>query len=114
MLNRNLLERVLERTMITGADFAEIFAEKTRSSVVSYVNSKIDAITDNTISGVGIRAFIGTKTVFASTTDISEQGLMNCAASVADAIGISTSEKQIILTASRSEALRHNEYIAFR
>ena len=57
MINRNLLERVLERTMATGADFAEIFAEKTRSSVISYVNSKIDSRSDNTISGVGIRAF---------------------------------------------------------
>jgi len=98
MINRSLLERVLERTMATGADFAEIFAEKTRSSVISYVNSKIDSISDNTISGVGIRAFLGTKTVFASTTDISEIGLMNCAASVADAIGTNCQEKHIVLT----------------
>ena len=61
MINRSLLERVLERTMATGADFAEIFAEKTRSSAIAYVNSKIDSISDNTISGVGIRAFLGTK-----------------------------------------------------
>lgn len=87
MLNKKLVESVILRAMATGADFVELFAERTRNSAISLANSKVEAIKDNTISGVGIRAFIGCKTVFASTCDITENGLMACAASVAAAVG---------------------------
>ena len=97
MLNRHLLEKVLLRTMETGADFAELFAERSHSSAVNYINSKIESICDNTISGVGIRAFLGVRTVYASTTDISEEGLMLCAASVAEAIGDRSVKSNIVL-----------------
>ncbi len=98
MLNRHLLEKVLERAMSTGADFAEVFAERTNSSSVGYLDSKIDSLRDNTVSGAGIRAFLGIRTVFASTTDISEEGLMNCAGAVAAAMGdISAQGRSIVL-----------------
>ena len=97
MLNKHLLERVLLRTMASGADFAEIFAERSHSSEINYIDSKIESIYDNTISGVGIRAFLGVRTVYASTTDISEDGLMLCAASVAEAIGDSSVKSNILL-----------------
>ncbi len=98
MLTRHLLEKVLVRAMSTGADFAEIFAERTYSSSANYIDSKIESLCDNTISGAGIRAFVGVRTVFASTTDITEEGLMICAASVAAAIGEASANANIILT----------------
>ncbi|MGI6167202.1 MAG: TldD/PmbA family protein [Eubacteriales bacterium] len=98
MLNRRLLERVLLRAMSGGADFVEIFAERSHSSAINYVDSKIESIYDNTISGVGIRAFLGVRTVYASTTDITEEGLMLCAASVAEAIGEGRAEQNIVLS----------------
>ncbi len=97
MLTRYLLERVLCRAMSTGADFAEVFAERTLSSSVGYMDSKIESMRDNTISGAGIRAFLGVKTVFASTTDITEEGLMLCATSVAEALGDTSSSPEIVL-----------------
>ena len=98
MLNRHILERVLLRAMSGGADFAEIFAERSRSSSISYVDSRIESIYDNTLSGVGIRAFLGVRTVYASTTDITEEGLMLCAASVAEAIGEGRADQNIVLS----------------
>ena len=56
MLNKHLLERVLLRTMASGADFAEIFAERSHSSAENNINSKIESNSDNTIKGVVIRA----------------------------------------------------------
>ena len=87
MIAKNISERVLLCAMSTGADFVELFAETTRTSSISLADKKIDAIRDNTISGVGIRAFVGTKTIFASTCDTSEKGLMNCAKAIAEAVG---------------------------
>lgn len=86
MISKSIAERVLLCAMSTGADFVELFAERTRTSSISLADAKIEAIRDNTVSGVGIRAFVGTKTVFASTCDISENGLMRCAQAIASAI----------------------------
>ncbi len=86
MISKALLEEVLACAMSTGADFAEIFAENTRTNSVYMIDGKVDSITDHTISGVGIRAFLGVRSVSASTIDLTRDGLLRCAAQVADVI----------------------------
>lgn len=98
MFDKNLLERVLATAMKSGADFAEIYAERTRNNSIRFVDGKIDRINDNFLSGVGIRAFLGTRTIYASTTDISEAGLIACAQSVSDAMGEGNAQISIVLT----------------
>ncbi|MCQ2432520.1 MAG: TldD/PmbA family protein [Clostridia bacterium] len=98
MIKKTILEEVLAKAMSSGADFAEIYAENTRSNVIHMIDGKIDAITDNTICGVGIRAFLGVRCVSASTTDLSREGLLRCAASVADVIGDKPTQLDIHLT----------------
>ena len=87
MFEKKLIEEVLGVAMSSGADFAEIFAERTRNNAIRFVDKKIDRINDNFLSGVGIRIFSGTRTIYASTTDISRNGLIACARSVAEALG---------------------------
>ena len=87
IINEKILPEVLAVAMSSGADFAEIFAQRSRGNTISYLAGKIDSISDNVTSGVGIRAFLGTRTVYASTTDLSREGLLRCARSVADAMG---------------------------
>ena len=84
--------------MKSGADFAEIYAERTRNNSIRFVDGKIDRISDNFLSGVGIRAFLGTRTIYASTTDITESGLLACAQSVSDAMGEGNAQISIVLT----------------
>jgi TldD protein len=98
MISRLLLEDVLAAAMSTGADFAEVYAEKTRNNGIRFMDGKIEAVSDEMVSGVGIRAFIGTRTVYATTTDISRSGLIRCAKAVADALGESKAEVSIHLT----------------
>ena len=98
MISRNLLEDVLAAAMSTGADFAEVYAEKTRHNGIRFLDGKIDTVSDTVVSGVGIRAFIGTRTVYATTTDLTRSGLIRCAKAVADALGESKAEVQIRLT----------------
>ena len=88
MIAKALVEEALTCALSTGADFAELYGENTRNNSISMVDGKIDRVGDNLLSGVGIRAFLGTRTVFASTSDISREGLLRCAASVASVIGI--------------------------
>ncbi len=98
IVSRVLLEDVLAAAMSTGADFAEVYAEKTRNNGIRFINGKIDTASDGVVSGVGIRAFIGTRTVYATTTDLTRSGLMRCAKAVADALGESSAQVQINLT----------------
>ncbi len=98
MIAKSLLEEVLGRAMSTGADFAELFAENTRTGAVRMIDSKVDEISDNTIAGVGIRAFLGLRCVSASTTDMTREGLLRCAGQVADVLAEGKIETTIHLT----------------
>ncbi len=98
MIAKSIVESVLACAMSGGADFVELYGEITKSNAVSMVDGKIDRVTDNLISGVGIRAFLGTRTVFASTSDTSREGLMKCARAVAAAMGELRADVSVNLT----------------
>lgn len=98
LLSEALSSEVLAAAMSTGADFAEIFCEHTKNEAIQLADGKIHRIQNNVLSGVGIRAFIGTRTVYASTTDLSRTGLLLCATSVAEALGQSKAGVSIRLT----------------
>ena len=97
MIAKALAEEVLALAMSGGADFVELYGEITRNNSINMVDGKIDRVTDNLVSGVGIRAFLGTKTVFASTSDTSRAGLLKCARSVAAATGDLRAVEKIVL-----------------
>ena len=98
MIEKRLLEEVLGIAVSTGADFAEAYSEQTRNGSIRHLNGKIEAIGDNMVCGVGIRAFVGTKTVYASTSDVTREGLIKCAKSVAAAVGEGFNAQSIRLT----------------
>ena len=98
MFDKKILEEVLAAAMASGADFAEIYGERTRNNSIRFLDGKIERISDNFLSGVGIRAFLGTRTIYASTTDISREGLLACARSVSDAMGEGGAQISIVLT----------------
>ena len=87
MIKQQILEEVMSVAMSTGGDFAEVYAENTKNNTIQLVDGKIDRVTDNTYSGVGIRVFLGEKTVYATTTDLTRNGLLACAASAAEIMG---------------------------
>ncbi|MBR2048504.1 MAG: TldD/PmbA family protein [Oscillospiraceae bacterium] len=87
MLDKKMMSDLISIVLHGGADFAEVYAEYSHNSTMSYSNRKIESINDQIISGVGIRAFVGTRTFFASTTDLTPSGLRECARRVAQAVG---------------------------
>lgn len=103
MIEQSILEEVLGVALSTGGDFAEIYAENTRNNNLSFVDGKLDRIGDNTYSGVGIRVFLGTKTVHATTTDLSREGLLAAAKNASEILGELKEARSVIL---RREAVR--------
>ena len=98
MISRKLAEELISVALSTGADFAEVYEENTRSNALRILDGKVDRVTDSLLSGVGIRAFLGTKTVYASTSDTSREALLRCAASVATAIADGSADVKVHLT----------------
>ena len=98
MISREICQRVLQKAVATGADYAEIFAENTVNHNINMINSKVDAIKDTVIAGASVRVYKGLRSVMASTVDTSESGLLRCAESAAEALGQGSAAMDIVLT----------------
>lgn len=97
MITREICQRVLQKAVATGADYAEIFAENTTNHTINMIADKVDAISDTVISGASVRVYKGLRSVMASTVDMSESGLMRCAEQAAEALGQGSAAIDIVL-----------------
>ncbi len=97
MISRETCQRVLNRAISTGADYAEIFAENTINHNIFMISSKVDSIKDSVIAGAAVRVYKGLRSVMATTVDTSEAGLLHCAEKAAEALGQGTAGIDIVL-----------------
>ena len=70
MISREICQRVLQKAVSTGADYAEIFAENTVNHVINMIADKVDSINDAVIAGAAVRVYKGLRSVMASTVDM--------------------------------------------
>ena len=75
MITKEICERVLAKAASTGADYAELFCERTLDQAVNLVGAKVDSVQDAEIAGAAVRVFRDLRCVMASTVDTSEAGL---------------------------------------
>lgn len=75
MISRTTAEQALRAAVRTGGDFAEIFLEDTKSSVLSLSQRKIEDAVIRRIHGAGIRVYRGLTSVYVHTNDTSPSGL---------------------------------------
>ena len=97
MISREICQRVLQKAVSTGADYAEIFAENTVNHNISMIASKVESISDSVVAGAAIRVYKGLRSVMASTVDTSESGLLACAEKAAEALGQGSAQIDIVL-----------------
>ena len=97
MISREICQRVLQKAVSTGADYAEIFAENTVNHVINMIADKVDSINGAVIAGAAVRVYKGLRSVMASTVDMSEAGLLRCAESAAEALGQGEAQIDIVL-----------------
>ena len=97
MITREVCQRVLQKAVSTGADYAEIFGENTVNHAINMIASKVDSIKDTVIAGAAVRVYKGLRSVMATTVDTSEAGLLRCAQKAADALGEGTAAMDIVL-----------------
>ena len=97
MISREICQKVLQKAVSTGGDYAEIFAENTNKYNVAMIAGKVDSINDAVIAGAAVRVYKGMRSVMASTVDTSEAGLLRCAEQAAEALGQGTAAMDIVL-----------------
>lgn len=101
MLTQNVIKEALRIALSTGADYAEVFAEHTENKTISMLSSKVDTVEAETVAGVGIRIFSGTRSVFGSTSSHDPVAVLACAERVADALSGTAALSRIVLQERR-------------
>ncbi|MBR6790062.1 MAG: TldD/PmbA family protein [Oscillospiraceae bacterium] len=87
MIQSHILEAALTKALSTGGDYAEVFAENTLSGRLSMLDGKVENALQNRSCGVGVRVFKGLRSVYASSSGLSPEGLLAAAGRAAAAIG---------------------------
>ncbi len=92
MLDKKLIEKVIDKALSNGADFAEIFVEDTYNSRITFNDSRNKQNIVGKDFGAGVRVFYGHTVIYAYTNDLSEKSLL----AAADAVSQAAKGKDII------------------
>ncbi len=85
MLDKMLLSEVLRKTMLRGADYADVFVENKKTTFIHLEDEKVEKVVTGAYSGVGIRLISKGKTFYAYGNDLSAGALMEIAGTLTDA-----------------------------
>lgn len=97
MLNKALIEDVLQAALETGGDFSEVFVEDRYTNQMGFQNSRLEQNLTGRDFGIGIRVFHGLQSVYAYTNDSSREGLLKAARTAAQAINVNENNKTTII-----------------
>ncbi len=79
MLEKELLERIINAALDSRADFAEVFVERTKQTTVTMQSNTVQNAVTRRISGVGIRVAEGHRSVYGYTNNTDEKSLLSLA-----------------------------------
>ena len=85
LIEADLAERVVERALSHGGEFAELFCEDRTGFGLSIDESRIERVQRGAERGAGIRVITGETSYFAHVDGLGERDLERAAAAVADA-----------------------------
>ncbi|GBF35394.1 TldD protein [Desulfocucumis palustris] len=85
MLDKGVLEEVLELALANGGDFADIFIERKKATGIGCEGGKIERVQSGLDVGAGIRVLNGESTAYAYTNDLTREGLAGAAKIVSHA-----------------------------
>lgn len=86
ILSDALIERVLNKALSGGADFAEIYIEDALRADYTLKDSKPSKAISGHLCGAGVRVFFGHESIYSYTNDLSEKSLLLTAETVAKAV----------------------------
>lgn len=103
MLERRVISRVIEEALRKGGDFAEIYMEEKDLTGIVCEDNQIEKVNSGRESGAGVRVVTNGNTAYAYTNDLSEEGLLKTARTVAHAASGATRDIELNLKEGRSD-----------
>ena len=85
MLDKELLTKALKKAISSGGEYAEIFVENKKPTLIHLEDSKIEKVISGVDYGIGIRLIYDGRTAYAYSNDLSEESLLNAASEVSKA-----------------------------
>lgn len=85
LIDPDVAERVIARTLARGGDFAELFVERRHGLTVSLDDGRVEGASDGTEQGAGIRLVCGDATYYGHIDSLEERALCEIADSIAQA-----------------------------
>jgi TldD protein len=85
IINPQIISKVLDAALATGADFAEVFLEDTYSSDLMLFNGSPKNAIVGQMYGAGIRLFFDKEQIYVTTNNVTEAGLIKAAQDAASA-----------------------------
>ena len=86
MLEKSLVEKILNEALSTGGDFAEIFVEKKNNCGLFMIDGKIESSLSGRDFGIGIRIFKDLYSVYGYTNDMTKENLLKTARKIAETV----------------------------
>lgn len=106
MIRELPFDKIIQAVMRHGADFAEVFVERTHTVTISCDNKLIEHATSFCDAGIGIRANKDSCTAYGSTTDLTRRSLMTLAREVGRSIRAKRSKTdEIAFTERRAKGI---------
>lgn len=96
MISQEQASFILRRALKTGADFAEIYLERSLQNSLNYNQEVMDAVTFHQSAGAGIRVFFETKTAYAYTSSLDFEELLRTADLAAEAIAVQIAKEEVL------------------
>lgn len=106
MLNKTVIENVLDAALSRGGDFAEIFVEDKNTGNIKLVGGLIESNVSGRDYGVGIRILDKFNCIYAYTSDSSEENLIKVAKDAAAALN--SSKTELVLNLIRKDIPNNN------
>ena len=75
MLNPSAAQRVIDHGVSLGADFAELFIERSQSNLISTLSQRVQSVESGIDFGIGIRLVYGAKVLYGYTNKTDEDEL---------------------------------------
>lgn len=67
MLNHQMAQSVIDHGISLGADFAELFVERSQTNTISTLSNQVQSVESGIDFGIGLRLLYGTKVLYGYT-----------------------------------------------
>lgn len=96
MLNKKIINEILEISLSTGGSFAEIFIENKEIQNLGLINGVVESTLGGINEGAGIRVFDGATALYTYTNDLSKKSLFKIASEIALAVKGKKSKRDLL------------------